>query len=94
MSLHHIKLVHGSRPNHSNDRRIGVAIRYMPPHVHQTRFRDSAMLVRGRDTIGNFDPEPRPQADMDEAALAAHKDAVDRVLSGLMAGTGKTAFRA
>ena len=93
MSLHHIKLVHGSRPNHSNDRRIGVAIRYMPPHVHQTRFRDSAMLVRGRDPIGNFDPEPRPQADMDEAALAAHHDAVNRLLSGLMAGTDKTAFR-
>jgi hypothetical protein len=40
------------------------------------------------------DPEPRPVADMDAAAVAAHKDAVDRVLSGLMAGTGKTEFRA
>jgi hypothetical protein len=29
-----------------------------------------------------------------EAAVAAHKDAVNRVLSGLMAGTGKTEFRA
>jgi hypothetical protein len=94
MSLHHIKLVHGSRPNRSNDRRIGIAIRYMPPHVHQTRFRDSAMLVRGRDTVGNFDPEPRPQADMDAAARAAHADAVSRLMSGLLAGTDKTSFRA
>jgi len=94
MSLHHIKLVHGSKPNRGTDRRIGAAIRYMPTHVRQTRFRDSAMLVRGRDPHGHFDPEPRPVADMDAAAVAAHKDAVDRVLSGLMAGTGKTEFRA
>ena len=26
MSLHHVKLVHGSEPNRSNDRRIGLAI--------------------------------------------------------------------
>ncbi len=94
MSLHHIKLVHGSRPNRSTDRRIGVAIRYMPTYVRQVRFRDSAMLVRGRDAHGHFDPEPRPVADMDAAAVAAHQDAVDRVLSGLMAGTDKKAFRA
>jgi len=94
MSLHHIKLVHGSRPNRSGDRRIGIAIRYMPPHVHQTRFRDSAMLVRGRDTVGNFDAEPRPQSGMDEAAVAAHQDAVKRLMSGLLAGTGKSEFRA
>jgi hypothetical protein len=30
MSLHHVKLVHGSEPNRSNDRRIGLAIRYIP----------------------------------------------------------------
>jgi chlorinating enzyme len=94
MSLHHIKLVHGSRPNHSSDRRIGVAIRYMPTYVKQVRFRDSAMLVRGHDAHANFDPEPRPVADMDAAAVAAHKDAVSRVLSGLMAGTDRTEFRA
>lgn len=94
MSLHHIKLVHGSKPNRSTYRRIGVAIRYIPTHVRQLRFRDSAMLVRGRDAYGNFDQEPRPTEDMAEAALAAHQDAVSRVLSGLMEGTGKTEFRA
>ena len=93
MSLHHIKLVHGSRPNRSNDRRIGVAIRYMPPHVQQMRYRDSAMLVRGEDRYHHFDTDPRPRADMDEAALAAHADAMQRVISGLMQGTGQAAFR-
>ena len=33
MSLHHIKLVHGSEPNRTNDRRIGFAIRYIPTYV-------------------------------------------------------------
>src|SRR4029078_3214399 len=34
-SLHHVLLAHGSAPNKSGDRRIGFAIRYIPPHVKQ-----------------------------------------------------------
>ena len=68
MSIHHIKLVHGSEPNRSDDRRIGFAIRYIPTYVRQTKVRDSATLVRGTDKYHHFDPEPRPQADMDAAA--------------------------
>jgi hypothetical protein len=34
----------------------------------------SATLVRGRDTHGHFDLEPRPVADLDAAAVAAHRD--------------------
>lgn len=94
MSLHHIKLVHGSEPNRSNDRRIGMAIRYIPTHVRQTKVRDSAMLVRGVDSYKNFDPEPRPHADVDEAALAAHHDAMDRQVRALYQGTDKKEFRA
>ncbi len=94
MSLHHVLLAHGSGPNTTGDRRIGLAIRYIPPHVRQLKVRDSAMLVRGRDTHGNFDLEPEPKADLDEAALAAHRDAVDRNVKALYAGTGQTAFRA
>lgn len=94
MSLHHIKLVHGSDANRSNDRRIGLAIRYIPTHVRQTKVRDSAMLVRGTDKFHNFDPEPRPRADLDEAALAAHADSVARQVKALYDGTGKTEFRA
>ena len=35
MSLHHVRLIHGSDPNHSDDRRIGFAIRYVPTYVRQ-----------------------------------------------------------
>jgi len=89
MSLHHIRLVHGSAPNLSRDRRIGLAIRYMPTHVRQTKMRDSAMLVRGVDEFGHFDLEPRPQRDLGEAELRAHAQAVERKVAVLYDGTGK-----
>lgn len=94
MSLHHVKLVHGSEPNRSNDRRIGLAIRYISTDVRQLKVRDSATLVRGVDRDGNFDHEPRPKADLDEAALAAHADAVGRQVKALYSGTDTQAFRA
>lgn len=94
MSLHHVKLVHGSEPNRSNDRRIGLAIRYIPTTVRQLKVRDSATLVRGVDREHNFDPEPRPRKDLDEAALAAHADAVGRQVKALYSGTEKQEFRA
>lgn len=73
ISLHNIRNVHASEPNHSDERRIGVAIRYIAPHVKQLNAeRDSAWLVRGEDTHGNFLHETPPQADMDIAALAEH----------------------
>jgi len=94
MSLHHIKLVHGSAANRTDDRRIGLAIRYIPTYVRQTKVRDSAMLVRGVDKYHHFDDEPRPVADLDAAALAAHADSVSRQVKALYQGTEKTAFRA
>src|SRR5688572_9363660 len=94
ISLHDIKLIHGSMPNRSSDRRIGLAIRYLPTHVRQTKERDSAMLVRGVDEYCHFDPEPRPARDLDEAALAAHARAVERKFFVFYQGTEKTEFRA
>ena len=53
MSLHHHKIFHASNANRSNDRRIGLAIRYIPTHVRQVAIDDdSAALVRGRDDYG------------------------------------------
>ncbi len=73
MSLHHVRLIHGSDPNPSAKRRIGFAIRYLPTHVRQIEgTRDSATLVRGVDRFGNFEREFPPQHDLSEAALALH----------------------
>jgi hypothetical protein len=93
MSLHHVLIVHGSRPNTSGDRRIGYAIRYIPTRVRQVAGpRDSATLVRGEDAFGHFDPEPRPAVDLDPDALALHADISDRQAKILYRGTTRTSF--
>ncbi len=74
MSLHDVRIVHGSDPNLSKDRRIGVAVRYITPDVRQVNAEnDSAWLVRGEDTHGNFIHETPPKADMDADALVEHE---------------------
>ncbi len=90
MSLHHVKLIHGSNANHSDDRRIGFAIRYMPTHVRQVvGEKDSAVLVRGVDVEGNFEHEISPAADLDEAALAQYTVIMKRQEAVLFRGTGR-----
>ncbi len=85
MSLHHVRLIHGSEPNFSDRRRIGFAIRYLPTHVRQTvGERDFATLVRGVDAYHNFSDEERPDADMSAGARAFHA-------RGGCAGTGADA---
>ena len=71
MSLHHVKLIHGSNANRSSDRRIGLAIRYIPAYVRQVvGDKDSAVLVRGADSEHNFEHETPPETDLAPAALA------------------------
>jgi non-heme Fe2+,alpha-ketoglutarate-dependent halogenase len=89
-SLHHVRLIHGSDPNPSNDRRIGFAIRYLPTYVRQTAgTNDSAALVRGVDAYHHFAPERRPSADMSEEALAFHASVTGDLAKILMRDTGR-----
>jgi non-heme Fe2+,alpha-ketoglutarate-dependent halogenase len=87
MSLHHVRLVHGSPPNPSDDRRIGFAIRYIPTSVRQVAGEDSATLVRGVDDHGHFELEPRPTRDMDPGFVALHKRIAERNAEILYRGT-------
>lgn len=75
MSLHHGLMFHGSDDNASNERRVGVAVRYMPTRVKPLEGlpRDSVMLVRGTDRYGHFDHETGPARDLDPAAVALHR---------------------
>ena len=94
MSLHHVKLFHGSNPNHSADRRIGFAVRYLPTYVRQTvGEKDSALLVRGVDSYGNFEQERPPAADLDPDALAHHKAICERQAQILFRGTDRAGVR-
>jgi len=90
MSLHHVRLIHGSDPNPSGDRRIGFAIRYIPTYVRQVAgSHDSATLVRGEDRYHHFALEERPDADLSSAAIAHHAAITGAHAQILMRGTDR-----
>ena len=93
MSLHHVRLVHGSAPNHSNDRRIGFAMRFIPTSVAQVGGgTDSATLVRGTDRFGHFELEPRATRDLDPAMVELHHRVTGISAKRLYRGTDITSF--
>ena len=75
-SLHHVNLLHSSEPNRSDGRRIGYAIRYIPSHIRDKNRRGTAMLVRGHDRFGHWDPEPRPNTDYDPNVMPVYHRAM------------------
>lgn len=87
MTLFDTRLVHGSGPNRGPDRRIMLLVEHMPTTARMERFRESAMLLRGVDRFGNFDPEPRPDGEFTEAAVAAWKRVVDARAARLFDGS-------
>ncbi len=87
MSLHNYCLAHGSGPNLSDDRRIGVSMHFMPPDTQQQVVEwDCGALVRGEDTHGHFSHTPRPQFDMDPECVAFHAKASGALRDVLYAG--------
>lgn len=90
MSLHHVRIVHGSEPNRADYRRIGYAIRYVPTYVKQTVGpRDYATLVRGADRYHHFDSEPVPRVDLGEEERALHRRITEEANQILYRGTDK-----
>jgi ectoine hydroxylase-related dioxygenase (phytanoyl-CoA dioxygenase family) len=56
ISLHHGRTFHASHSNRTEDRRIGVAFRYIMPSMRQSHARKvTAMLARGTDNYGHFE---------------------------------------
>ena len=56
MSLHHGRTFHCTGSNESSERRLGVAIRFIPPdNCQQGAARPWAMLSRGVDTVGHYE---------------------------------------
>ena len=55
MSLHHGLMIHGSGANTSDDRRIGVVMRFLSPHVKKpNNAPDYGVAMRGNCDTGNF----------------------------------------
>lgn len=94
MSLHHVKIVHGSDPNPTDVPRIGFTVRYIPTYVRQNGVRTTATLCRGVDRYGHFDLEPRPKADLDPDAMAFRQSAQERADAVLFAGVERPLARA
>ena len=77
-SIHHERLIHGSDPNRSAWRRMGISFIYIPAHVRSAIGRRSALLVRGEDRHGNWDPDPEPRFDLDPVCV----EVMERSLAG------------
>jgi non-heme Fe2+,alpha-ketoglutarate-dependent halogenase len=86
MALFNNAIVHGSNPNFGSDRRILFLLEMIPTHAYQHEPRESAALVRGQDSYGNFDVDPPPRSLMGTAELAAWQRAVEIQASVLFRG--------
>ena len=76
MSLHHTDLVHASGANATSDRRIGLAISYIPARVRPTgAVQPHALCVRGQDH-GHFVPEHRLQQALSPSDRQQHQQAL------------------
>ena len=74
-SFHHGWTLHASMANKSDDRRIGLNVQYLAPHVKQTKHNlDTAMLVRGVDKYGHFGLDVGAKSDLDPTALLKQKE--------------------
>lgn len=83
------KLFHGSSPNASDDRRIGLALRYIATSMGQAaEVRPYAKLVAGEDRYGNFRLiERRPAGVLDERDVALAYENIRVQERFLFAGT-------
>ena len=87
MSLHHGQVFHGSNANQSNDRRIGLAIRYIAPDMKQSiAEKTNATLVAGIDEFNHFNLRKSPIGTMNENDIEAVKRDIAIKESFLMAG--------
>ena len=86
IALFNNAIIHSSNPNLGKDRRILFLLEMIPTHAFQHSPRESATLVRGHDTHGNFDVDPRPQTEMGAAERIAWQRAVEIQASVLFRG--------
>jgi len=88
MSLHHPRIVHGSGPNQSSERRIGFALQsYITPKVKQVLGTMYTQHARGVDAEPEHIEAPRVGEAMTDAAVALRADANQKLADILYAGT-------
>jgi ectoine hydroxylase-related dioxygenase (phytanoyl-CoA dioxygenase family) len=88
LSLHHPRIVHGSGPNISNERRIGFALQsYIAPSVEQVLGEMYVQHARGTDGPRHHLEAPRVKDAMSDAAVALRIDANQKLADILYAGS-------
>lgn len=84
MSVHDAEVLHGSGPNHSSEKRVGFAIRYITPEARPLHGRPHALLARGEYRKNDFEIVP-PPADMPAAeALAGMRKSAGRHFEAIL----------
>ena len=90
MSLHHGRLFHASGPNVSDQRRIGLVMRFIRPDTPATgKGRDYAMLLRGCDRARNRINLAPPPGSFSPAALALYDEVMAEQAATLADGAGE-----
>ena len=83
MSLHHVRIFHGSKPNLTNTPRIGLAMRFIPTHVKQNGGRTFTLLVGGHDEFNHFDRPNLPKTELGADEWEMHQESLKRMNSVL-----------
>ena len=91
MSIHHGAIIHGSKPNKSQQRRIGFSLQsYMPPAIEQVVGRNIWTHIRGeqrQDSDGmSLD---RPKCNMDPVTVSQRRIANENLSDILYKGAKK-----
>ena len=89
MALFNNAICHSSSANFGTDRRILYLLEMIPTHAYQHEPRESAALVRGVDTYGNFDLDPQPVTELGTTEVAAWEKAVAIQASVLFRGADR-----
>lgn len=90
MSLHHGLTIHGSGPNSSDDRRVGVAIRYISAKMRKAGGnKDYAIPARGTFGKNSFATYEPPKALFDESNMELYEEIRTEQAKVMMAGAEK-----
>ena len=90
LSLHHPKIVHGSGPNKSKDRRIGFVIQsYIGSNVDQVLGKIYVQQARGNDTFKYHKHVKRPTELINNNDIATRKKANEELSKIFYSGSEK-----